>query len=83
MAVPGKGGGGAVSIVWYIIVMAGVIPYAVLAAMTFPAVFYSTGNYITAAVGTTVALVLAYFRLPLIVVALAASLSAFGVGFFV
>ncbi len=59
------------------------IPYAVLAAMTIPAIFYSTGNFITAAVGTVVALALAYFRLPLIVVALAASLSAFGVGFFV
>lgn len=52
------------------------IPYAVLSAMTFPAIFYSTGDTITAAVGTVVALVLAYFNLPLIVVALAASASA-------
>ncbi len=59
------------------------IPYAVLAAMTIPAIFYSTGNFITASVGTVIALVLAYFRLPLIVVALAASMAAFGVGFFV
>lgn len=59
------------------------IPYAVLAAMTFPAIFYSTGNYITASVGTAVALALAYFKLPLIAVALAASLAAFAVGFFV
>ena len=46
-------------------------------------VFYSTGNFITAAVGTAVALALAYFRLPLIVVALSASGAAFLVGLFV
>lgn len=52
------------------------IPYAVLSAMTIPAIFYSTGNMVTAAVGTLVAIVLAYFNLPLIVVALAASAAA-------
>ena len=52
------------------------IPYAVLSAMTFPASFYSTGNTITASIGTAIALVLAYFDLPLIVVALSASLAA-------
>ena len=46
------------------------VPYAVLSAMTIPAVFYSTGNIITAVIGTAVAVVLAYFDLPLIVVAL-------------
>ena len=59
------------------------MPYAVLAAMTFPAIFYATGNTVTAAVGTAVALILAYFDLPLIVVALASSAAAFGVSFFV
>ncbi len=59
------------------------IPYAVLAAMTIPAIFYSTGHFLTALGGTIVALVLAYFRLPLIVVALAASGSAFLLSFFV
>ena len=58
------------------------IPYAVLSAMTIPAIFYSTGNPITAAVGTAAAVVLAYFNLPLIVVALAASAAAFVTGFF-
>ncbi len=53
------------------------VPYAVLSAMTIPAIFYSTGNMTTALTGTAVALVLAYFDLPLIVVALAASASAF------
>lgn len=58
------------------------LPYAVLSAMTFPAVFYATGNHLTAAVGTGVALLLAYCRLPLIVVAVAASVAAFLTGFF-
>lgn len=58
------------------------VPYAVLSAMTIPAVFYSTGSFPTAIAGTAAALVLAYFDLPLIVVALAASLTAFITGFF-
>ena len=58
------------------------VPYAVLSAMTFPAVFYSTGSVPTAIIGTVVALVLAYCKLPLIVVALAASVSAYLGGFF-
>ena len=52
------------------------LPYAVLSAMTLPAIFYSAGSMTTAAVGTAVALVLAYFRCPLIVVALAAAAAA-------
>lgn len=59
------------------------LPYAVLSAMTFPAIFYSTGNIITATVGTVVALVLAYFNQPLIVVALSASVSALFTGFLI
>lgn len=59
------------------------IPYAVLSAMTIPAIFYCTGNIITAAAGTVVAVILAYFDLPLIVVALAASGTALITGFFV
>ena len=59
------------------------VPYAVLSAMTIPAIFYSTGNMTTALVGTAVALALAYFDLPLIVVALAASASAFLCGLIV
>ena len=59
------------------------IPYAVLSAMTIPAIFYSTGNPITAAMGTAAAVVLAYFNLPLIVVALAASAAAFITGFLI
>ena len=58
------------------------IPYAVLSAMTIPAIFYSTGNMVIAIAGTVMALVLAYFNLPLIVVALAASVTAFVTGLF-
>lgn len=53
------------------------IPYAVLSAMTIPAIFYSTGNIITAVAGTLTAFVLSYFNLPLIVVALSATAVAF------
>lgn len=56
------------------------IPYAVLSAMTIPAIFYSTGDIVTAAIGTVVAVALAYFNMPLIVVALAASAAAFLTG---
>lgn len=59
------------------------IPYAVLSAMTIPAIFYSTGDMLTSAVGAAVAVVLAYLRLPLIVVALAASASALLTGFII
>ena len=58
------------------------IPYAVLSAMTLPAILFSTGSLPTALAGTLVALVLAYFGVPLIIVALAASLAAFCAGFF-
>ena len=53
------------------------IPFAVLSAMTFPAIFYATGNVITSVIGTVIALVMAYFNLPLIVVALTSSAGAF------
>ena len=59
------------------------IPYAVLSAMTIPAIFYSTGSIPTAVVGTIVAVILAYTNKPLIVVALAASAAAFITGFIV
>ena len=57
------------------------IPYAVLSAMTLPAIFYATGDFVTAAVGTVVAIGLAYFNAPLIVVALAAAAAALLTGF--
>ena len=59
------------------------VPYAVLGAMTFPYIFYSTGNVITAAAGTAAALALSYFKFSLITVAAAASTVAFITGFII
>ena len=56
------------------------IPYAVLSAMTIPAIFFATGNMAASAVGTAAALFLAYLGLPLIVVALSASAAAYITG---
>ncbi len=58
------------------------VPYAVLSAMTFPAIFYSTGNVISASVGTMVALGLAFYNRSLTFVALSAAISAFLVNAF-
>ena len=49
------------------------IPYTVLGAMTFPAVFYATGNLYASLGATIVALVLAFFKRSLLVVSLGAS----------
>ena len=51
------------------------VPYAVLTVMTFPAIFYSTDYFISALVGTLVAVALAFFNRSLIVVAIGASVS--------
>ena len=53
------------------------IPYAVLSAMTIPSIFYATQDLPSAIAGTVVAVVLAYFGLPLIVVAVSASAAAY------
>ena len=53
------------------------VPYAVLAAMTFPAVFSSTGSTLSAVAGCVIAVVLAYFNRGLLTVAVAASAMAF------
>ena len=52
------------------------IPYAVLSAMTFPAIFFATGDVVSSSVGTAAALLMAFFDLPLIVVALSSSAAA-------
>ena len=56
------------------------IPYAVLSAMTIPAIFFATGSVISAAVGAVAAMILAFFGLPLIVVAVSASAAAYITG---
>lgn len=48
------------------------IPYAVLGAMTFPDVMYSTGNLWTAAAGVITAVILAWRGKSLLTVAVAA-----------
>ncbi len=52
------------------------IPYTVLGAMTFPAVFYATDSLPSAIGATLVALALAFFRRSLLVVAMGASCTA-------
>ncbi len=56
------------------------IPYAVLGAMTFPAILYATGNMITAIAGAGVAVLLSLFRVPLIWTTIACCLTAFLTG---
>lgn len=53
------------------------VPYTVLAAMTFPSIFTSTGSLVSAAVGCVVAVILAYFKRGLLTVALGAAMAAF------
>ena len=48
------------------------MPYGVLAAMTFPAVFTSAGGLIPSLAGMTVAMILAYRRKGLLTVAIGA-----------
>ena len=52
------------------------VPYAVLSAMTIPAVLYATDHVLSAAVGAAVAVVLAFFRHGLLTVALSACSAA-------
>ena len=51
------------------------MPYAVLSVMTVPAMFYATEFPISAAIGFVVAVVLAYFKRSLVVVAASSSLA--------
>ena len=53
------------------------VPYTVLAAMTFPAIFSSTASSIGATAGCLVAVLLAYFKKGLLVVALGAAGTVF------
>ena len=53
------------------------IPYTVLAAMTFPAALYATGNIIAAAAGLIVAVLLAIKEKGLTLVAIASCITVF------
>ena len=59
------------------------IPYAVLSAMTFPYIFYSTGNVWTAVIGTAVALIAATCHQSLIVVAILSCIAVLIFGFII
>ena len=56
------------------------VPYAVLSALTFPSILWSTGSVVTAAAGTLTAILLAYFEQSLVVVAVAAILMVYAAG---
>ena len=56
------------------------VPYSVLGAMTFPYIFYATGDVLTSAVGAAVALILAFFNRSLLAVAICACVTAFITG---
>lgn len=53
------------------------LPYGVLSAMVFPAVFYSSVSVVSAIVGTVVAAVLSFFRRGLLTVSLSATAAVF------
>ncbi len=53
------------------------VPYVTLAAMTFPAIIYSTSNKLSATIGFVVCIALGYHRKSLITVALLGSITVF------
>ena len=53
------------------------VPYAVLAAMTIPSIFYATRSIISAAIGTAVAIILGYMRKGLLTVAVISCIAVF------
>lgn len=55
------------------------VPYAVLSAMTFPAIFTSTGTYPSAIAGSAMAIILAYKSKGLLTVAVGAAAAVFAV----
>lgn len=58
------------------------IPFAVLGAMTFPHVFFSTSLCISAIIGTGIALILAYLEKGLMIVAASAVFTVYLVELF-
>lgn len=53
------------------------VPYAVLGAMTFPDIFYSTSYIMSAIFGLVVGLILSYMEKSLITVALSSCMAVF------
>ncbi len=58
------------------------VPYAVLGAMTFPAILYATGDTASAMAGFGIALILAFCEKGLLTVALFAALAVYLFQFF-
>ena len=56
------------------------IPYTVLSAMTFPAILYATGSYISALFGFAVAMVLGFMEKSLLTVAIGTCLASLAAG---
>ncbi len=59
------------------------MPYAVLSAMTFPYIFYSTGNVCTALCGTVIAIIASICKRSLITVAILSCLAVLIMGFII
>lgn len=55
------------------------VPYAVLGAMTFPAILFSTGNYVASLAGLITACILAFREKSLLTVAIFACISSLAV----
>lgn len=53
------------------------VPYAVLGAMTFPAILFSTGGYVSSIAGMVTALILAFYGRGLLTVAAGSCIVAF------
>ena len=58
------------------------IPYAVLGAMTFPTIFFSTGSVLSASLGLIGALLMAFFDKGLMPAAVVSVIIAYICGFF-
>ncbi|MBM6842062.1 AzlD domain-containing protein [[Clostridium] spiroforme] len=53
------------------------VPYAVLSALTFPSIFYATGNIVSSLLGCITAIYFAYKGKGLVLVALLAMIAVF------
>ena len=57
------------------------VPFAVLGALTFPDIMYSTSSHMTAFCGMIVALILSYFEKSLVIVAIASIFTVYLTGY--
>lgn len=67
----------------YVLSLLYYIPYAVLSAMTFPHIFYATGNVWTASIGTAIALIASICKRSLIIVAILSCLAVLISGYII